>query len=212
VRWLIRGGARLPKGLNLQAKRLRWPPLFRWQRRTTRRAAALGVPPPNYSYSTALFLRSLGAVPNVRLGGRFGVANERAAKASVSLVAGSALSGASPHQASLSHTPFQRKGPTTEKGEIAVRHNDLSPISTRLMFGCFEPVEKLRAGFSHFDAVAWLQDRDFRFAFGETGKLFRVTNQRWECTVVDGNHYLRMEEFDGLGRVFGSHNEMLANR
>jgi len=30
--------------------------------------------------------------------------------------------------------------------------------------------------FSHFETLSWLQDGDFRFAFGQAGKLFRVTD------------------------------------
>jgi hypothetical protein len=74
----------------------------------------------------------------------------------------------------------------------------------------FRPT-KAAGGHLHFDAFPWLQDRNLRFAFGEAGELFRITNQRRKCAVVDRNHELWMEEFDGFGCVLWSHNEMFAN-
>ena len=64
---------------------------------------------------------------------------------------------------------------------------------------------------SHFQTFPRLQDRNFRFAFSESGKLFRVADQGWKSAVMDRYNHLWMEELDRFGGVLGSHNEMFAD-
>src|ERR1700740_2097187 len=44
------------------------------------------------------------------------------------------------------------------------------------------------------------------------GKLFRVAKQWRPRPIMDWDHNLWIEKFDGLGCVFWSHNEMFADR
>jgi hypothetical protein len=52
-----------------------------------------------------------------------------------------------------------------------------NPCGFNLNFDEFFDLGRLEGAphFSHFQTFARLQDRNLRFAFGQTGKLFRVT-------------------------------------
>src|ERR1700741_1241813 len=44
------------------------------------------------------------------------------------------------------------------------------------------------------------------------GRILWVADQRWEGTIMDWHHILRMQELHSLGRVFRPHYEMFADR
>src|SRR5260221_11476178 len=66
---------------------------------------------------------------------------------------------------------------------------------------------------SHFNTLPWLQNHHLRaFAFGEPGKLFRVSEEGWKSAVVNRHNGFRVQEFDCFGCVLWSHDEVFADR
>ena len=93
--------------------------------------------------------------PASRLGTWFGFTRRKSGDRPAPLLIHSGLSGASPHQRKRS----RGRGTVIAENARNGGHHSL-----------------LTSHFSHLNAFPWLQDLNLRFAFGETGKLFRVTH------------------------------------